>query len=128
MPDIEAPWSARLEWQQSTVYGLALCAGGREVVQRETRHIRSDPRRTYELLVPLAGKAWVEQGPSATEIRPGSMVLCDIDRPMRFAHDADFLLIAQIAYSCGFASHASFATTFRSEFGMTPSTARRGTA
>ncbi|WP_089104531.1 helix-turn-helix transcriptional regulator [Streptomyces hyaluromycini] len=96
VPDREAPWRARLEWQQSTAYGVALCAGGREVVQRETRHIRSDPRGTYELLVPLAGTAWVEQGPSATEIRAGSMVLCDIDRPMKFAHDADFLSIAFI--------------------------------
>ncbi|MGW4913463.1 AraC family transcriptional regulator [Streptomyces sp. NPDC004270] len=109
VPDHEAPWSARLEWQQSTAYGLALCAGGREVVQRETRHIRSDPRGTYELLVPLAGTAWVEQGPSAAEIRPGSMVLCDIDRPMRFAHDADFLSIAFIMSGTDVAARSPFA-------------------
>ncbi|MFJ1915463.1 AraC family transcriptional regulator [Streptomyces sp. NPDC088147] len=94
--DHEAPWSGRLEWQQSKVYGLALCSGGQEVVTRDTRHIRSDPRGTYELLVPLAGSAWVEQGASSAEIRPGSMVLCDLDRPMTFAHDADFLSIAFI--------------------------------
>jgi len=34
--------------------------------------------------------------------------------------------IAEIAHSCGFGSHASFATVFRSEFGMTPREARRG--
>ena len=33
--------------------------------------------------------------------------------------------IAQITYSCGFGSHASFSTTFRQEFGMTPRDARR---
>ncbi|MFJ3987236.1 helix-turn-helix transcriptional regulator [Streptomyces sp. NPDC090032] len=34
--------------------------------------------------------------------------------------------IAQIAHSCGFGSHASFATAFRREFGTTPGEARRG--
>ncbi|MCZ4512723.1 helix-turn-helix transcriptional regulator [Streptomyces sp. ActVer] len=34
--------------------------------------------------------------------------------------------IAEIAHSCGFGSHASFATAFRSEFGMTPREARCG--
>jgi AraC-like DNA-binding protein len=75
---------------------MALCRGGQELVRRDRRHIRSDPRGTYELLVPLAGTAWVEQGPSSAEIRVGSMVLCDIDRPLAFAHDADFLSIAFI--------------------------------
>ncbi|MFK0106042.1 AraC family transcriptional regulator [Streptomyces sp. NPDC091217] len=109
VPDREAPWSARLEWQRSTAYGVALCAGGREVVRRETRHIRSDPRGTYELLVPLAGSAWVEQGPSAAELRPGSMVLCDIDRPMRFAHDADFLSVAFIVSGADVAARSPVA-------------------
>ncbi|MFJ5224806.1 hypothetical protein [Streptomyces sp. NPDC088400] len=61
VPDRDAPWTGRLEWQQSKSYGLARCSGGEEMVKRDTRHIRSDPRGTYELLVPLAGTAWVEQ-------------------------------------------------------------------
>ncbi|WP_406486856.1 AraC family transcriptional regulator [Streptomyces phaeochromogenes] len=91
VPDRRAPWAGRLEWQRSKVYGLALCAGGEEVVDRDTRHIRSDPRGTYELLVPLAGTAWVEQGASSGEIGPGTMVLCDIDRPLTFAHGDDLV-------------------------------------
>jgi len=94
VPDRRAPWSGRLEWQRSKVYGLALCSGGEEVVDRDTRHIRSDPRGTYELLVPLTGTAWVEQGASSGEIRPGSMVLCDIDRPLTFAHGDDLVGIS----------------------------------
>ncbi|GAA1281509.1 hypothetical protein Psi02_37370 [Planotetraspora silvatica] len=96
VPDPAAPWAGSLDWQRSATYALALCSGGQEVVRRDRRHIRSDPRGTYELLVPLAGTAWVEQGPSSAEIRRGSMVLCDIDRPLAFAHDADFLSIAFI--------------------------------
>jgi AraC-like DNA-binding protein len=96
VPDRSAPWSGHLEMQHSKTYGLALCSGGQEVLTRDTRHIRADPRGTYELLIPLAGKAWVEQGPSSAEILPGSMALCDIDRPFVFAHDADFLSIAFI--------------------------------
>ncbi|MFG2347824.1 AraC family transcriptional regulator [Streptomyces phaeochromogenes] len=91
VPDRRAPWAGRLEWQRSKVYGLAQCAGGEEVVVRDTRHIRSDPRGTYELLVPLAGTAWVEQGASSGEIGPGTMVLCDIDRPLTFAHGDDLV-------------------------------------
>jgi AraC-like DNA-binding protein len=96
VPDRTAPWTGRLDRQQSGAHGLALCAGGEEVVSRDTRHIRADPRGTYELLVPLAGTAWVEQGQAAAEIQAGTMALCDIDRPLTFAHDADFLSIALI--------------------------------
>ncbi|MFJ5274846.1 AraC family transcriptional regulator [Streptomyces sp. NPDC088358] len=96
VPDRTAPWTGRLDSQRTQTYGIALCSGGQETVVRDARHITSDPRGTYELLVPLAGTAWVEQGPSAGEIRPGAMALCDMDRPMTFAHDDDFLSIALI--------------------------------
>ncbi|MFD8422712.1 AraC family transcriptional regulator [Streptomyces sp. NPDC059466] len=96
VPDRTAPWTGRLDSQRSRSYGIALCSGGRETVTRDARHITSDPRGTCELLVPLAGTAWVEQGPSSGEIRPGAMALCDMDRPVTFAHDDDFLSIALI--------------------------------
>ncbi|MEU6032008.1 AraC family transcriptional regulator [Streptomyces tauricus] len=96
VPDRTAPWTGRLDRRQSRAHGLALCSGGEEVVVRERRHVRADPRGTYELLVPLAGTAWVEQGRASAEIRPGGMVLCEIDRPLTFAHDVDFLSIALI--------------------------------
>jgi len=94
--DRRAPWAGRLDWQRSRHYGLALCSSGEQQVTRRERHIRSDPRGTYELLVPLAGKAQVEQGPSAAVIGPGQMALCDADRPFQFAHDAGFLSVAFI--------------------------------
>jgi AraC-like DNA-binding protein len=66
------------------------------VVHRDTRHIRTDPRGTHELLVPLAGSAWVEQGGASGEIGPGVMALCDIDRPLTFAHGPDLRSISLI--------------------------------
>ena len=90
------PWKGRLEWQQSQAYSIALCGGIQEDLRRETRHIRSDPRGTYELLVPVTGAALVEQGPSSGEIRPGFLALCDTDRPVAFAHEDDFLSVALI--------------------------------
>jgi AraC-like DNA-binding protein len=96
VPDSEAPWAGNLDWQRSGIYALARCGGGEELVRRDRRHIRSDPRGTYELLVPSAGTAWVEQGAASGEIGPGAMVLCDIDRPLSFAHDASFLSVAFI--------------------------------
>lgn len=94
--DRSAPWTGRLDARQSQNYGMALCSGGQETVVRDARHISADPRGTYELLVPLAGTAWVEQGPSSGEVQAGVMALCDMDRPLTFAHDDDFLSIALI--------------------------------
>jgi AraC-like DNA-binding protein len=96
VPDPKGPWAGNLDWQRSGTYALALCGGGEELVRRDRQHIRSDPRGTYELLVPSAGTAWVEQGTSSGEIGPGAMVLCDIDRPLAFAHDAGFQSVAFI--------------------------------
>nr|WSY50295.1 AraC family transcriptional regulator [Streptomyces sp. NBC_00886] len=96
VPDRRAQWTGHLAWQRSKNYGLALCSGGEEVVDRDARHIRTDPRGTYELLVPISGSAWVEQGVASGEIGPGAMALCDIDRPLTFAHGADLRSISLI--------------------------------
>ena len=96
VPDPGRPWTGHLDWQRSETYALALCRGDEESVRRDQRHIRSDPRGTFELLVPLAGTAWVEQGASSGEIGPGAMALCQIDRPLAFAHDARYQSVAFI--------------------------------
>ncbi|GLY05474.1 AraC family transcriptional regulator [Actinoplanes sp. NBRC 101535] len=88
------PWAGLLEWQRSRSYGIALCGNVREEFVREPRHIRKDPRGVVELLVPTAGSARVEQGPSAGEIRPGSLALCDVDRPVTFSHGEEFQSVA----------------------------------
>jgi AraC-like DNA-binding protein len=90
------PWAGRLEWQQSRSYGIALCGNVREEFVREHRHIRTDPRGAFELLVPTVGRAEVEQGAAGGEIRPGTLALCDVDRPFRFTHAEDFLSVAMI--------------------------------
>lgn len=89
-------WGGRLSWHRSTGYGVAHCSEGSQQVERQAGHIRSDPRGTSELLVPLGGTAWVEQGPAAGEIRSGQMILCDVDRPYAFAHRADFASVSFI--------------------------------
>jgi AraC-like DNA-binding protein len=96
VPDRDAPWTGRLDVHQTRSYGLALCSGGTEFVSRQARHIRADARGRHELLVPLAGVGQVEQGSDTAEIRPGTMVLCDLDRPLNFAHGDDFLSVAFI--------------------------------
>ncbi|MEU3244265.1 helix-turn-helix domain-containing protein [Streptomyces sp. NPDC006875] len=96
VPDRTTPWTGQLDSQQSARYAIALCRGGQETVTRNARHISSDPRGNCELLIPLAGAAWVEQGSSSGEISAGAMAFCDMDRPLTFAHDDDFLSIALI--------------------------------
>ena len=90
------PWAGRLEWQRSRSYGIALCGSVREEFVRERRHIRADPRGAFELLVPTAGSAQVVQAASAGEIRPGTLALCDVDRPFTFTHDEGFQSVALI--------------------------------
>ncbi|GAA2475265.1 AraC family transcriptional regulator [Winogradskya humida] len=90
------PWAGRLEWQRSRSYGIALCGNVREEFVRERRHIRTDPRGVFELLVPTAGSAQVEQAAAAGEIRPGTLALCDVDRPVTFTHGEEFQSVALI--------------------------------
>ncbi|MFD3452043.1 AraC family transcriptional regulator [Streptomyces sp. NPDC058691] len=95
--DRTASWTGRPDRRRAQTYGIALCTGGREAVTtRDARRVKADPRGTYELLVPLAGTARVEQGSSSGEIRPGDVALYDVDRPLTFVHTADFRSIAVI--------------------------------
>nr|WP_269327253.1 AraC family transcriptional regulator [Kineosporia mesophila] len=94
--DEGTPWAGRLDWQRSSRYGIALCGGVREEFTRGRRDIRSAPRGTFEMLMPIAGAARVEQGPASGEIGPGSLALCEIDRPVGLAHGLDFTSIAVI--------------------------------
>ncbi|MEV7284896.1 helix-turn-helix domain-containing protein [Streptomyces sp. NPDC093252] len=80
----------------SDTHALALCESGEELVSRDARHTRTDPRGTCELLVPLTGSARVEQGGTGTALGPGSMVLCPVDRPLAFAHAAGFRSVSLI--------------------------------
>lgn len=90
------PWAGRLEWQRSGSHGIVLCGDVREEFVRDPRHIRTDPRGTVELLVPVRGSARVEQAGTTGEVRPGSLALCDVDQPFRFVHDEDFVSVALI--------------------------------
>ncbi|MFI5841202.1 AraC family transcriptional regulator [Catenuloplanes sp. NPDC051500] len=92
----DGPWAGRLDWQRSATFGMVLCGNVREEFTRQPRHIRADPRGTFELLMPIAGTARVEQGSTAAQIGPGALALCEIDRPVAFAHAADFVSIAMI--------------------------------
>ncbi|GAB6902133.1 helix-turn-helix transcriptional regulator [Kineosporia succinea] len=90
------PWAGRLDWQRSSRYGIALCGGVQEEFVRGRRDIRTAPRGTFELLMPIAGAARVEQGSASGEIGPGTLALCEIDRPVGLAHGLDFTSIAVI--------------------------------
>jgi AraC-like DNA-binding protein len=96
MPDSSSPWTGRLDWHRSGAYGVALCYGFEQRMTRDSKHVRVDPRGTYELLVPVAGTASMEQDRSSAELRPGVMALCDVDRPFIFTHDAGFRSVAFI--------------------------------
>jgi AraC-like DNA-binding protein len=92
-PGSTPSWDGRLHWQHTGNYGLALYSVYRQPVRPDVHHVPATPG-TYELLVPLLGTASVRQGSSAAEAGPGSMILCDTDRPLTFAHDAEFRSIA----------------------------------
>jgi AraC-like DNA-binding protein len=89
-----AAWTGVLDLRRSDKYGIAFCSSSEQLMTRESRHVRSDPRGTFELLVPFAGTAGTEQDRTWGQIRPGQMALVDVDRPLRFRHDADFRSVA----------------------------------
>jgi AraC-like DNA-binding protein len=91
-----SPGRGRLVWQQSDRYRLASCGGGDQRIARSSRHVRRDPRGTYELLVPLRGRAVVGTGDSTATLSAGTAVLCDVDRPLRLSHGADFESLALV--------------------------------
>ncbi|MGW0948298.1 helix-turn-helix transcriptional regulator [Streptomyces sp. NPDC002623] len=218
VPDRHAPWTGRLEWQQSKVYGLALCSGGAEEVNRDTRHIQNITARSpvaaggphmlsgvrglgrvireltttlheereqlsetsFDIacdrlldLVCLAAEGADDSAPTGQRATVEAAIrryirqhACDTDLDVvgiaralgwsvRYVQQVlqaadttsrDLIRrerlnvararlvgaswaaysIAEIAHSCGFGSHASFATAFRAEFGMTPREARQG--
>ena len=90
----DGPWTGRLEWQQSQAYSIALCGGIQEDFNRDTRHIRADPRGTYELLVPVTGAARVAQGPSSGEMDQAGQ--CELGRTL----DRTDHLLLRIRQSC----------------------------
>ena len=99
--DVLAPGAAtsgapELAWQQSDRYRLAWCAGAAQSVARGPKHVRCDPRASYELLIPLRGRAVVGTGGATAELAAGAAALCDLDRPLRLSHGADFKSIALV--------------------------------
>jgi hypothetical protein len=46
--------------------------------------------------VPTAGSAQVDQAATAGESRPGTLALCDVDRPLTFTHGERFQSVALI--------------------------------
>lgn len=94
VPGPHATWSGILDLRKSDRYGIAFCSSSDQLMTRESRHVRTDPRQTFELLVPFAGSAATEQDRTWGELRPGHMALVDVDRPLRFRHDASFRSVA----------------------------------
>jgi AraC-like DNA-binding protein len=86
----------RLVWQQTDRYRLAWCGDAAHRVARGARHVRRDPRGSYELLVPLSGTARVSAGGTTSALSAGTAVLADLDRPLHFSHGADFRSIALV--------------------------------
>ncbi|MFD0485553.1 AraC family transcriptional regulator [Kineococcus sp. GCM10028916] len=85
-----------LVWQASERYRLARCGGAEHSVARGPRHVRSDPRGTFELFIPLRGQALVSTGGETAQLAAGAAALCDLDRPLRLRHGAGFDSISLI--------------------------------
>jgi AraC-like DNA-binding protein len=86
----------RLAWQSSGRFRLAWCSGAEQSVARGPRHVRSDPRGAFELLIPLHGRAVVSTGGQTAQLAAGTAALCDLDRPLRLRHGADFASLALV--------------------------------
>jgi AraC-like DNA-binding protein len=86
----------RLAWQGSARFRLAWCSGAEQSIARGPRHVRSDPRGAFELLIPLRGRAVVGAGGQTVQLAAGAAALCDLDRPVHLRHGADFESLALV--------------------------------
>ncbi len=72
--------------QRTDTYELVNWCSGEEVVARSRRHIRTDERGHYELLVPLHGDQHVGSASPEQQLTPGTIALLPIDSPFHLAH------------------------------------------
>lgn len=81
-------YRGRLVRQRTSTYQLIGWTGEAELIKRDTRGIRRDPRGHYELLAPLKGDLIVGHGDTRSQLQPGEMALVPIDAPFTVSHAA----------------------------------------
>jgi AraC-like DNA-binding protein len=72
--------------QRTATYQLIGWTSEAELITRNTRGIRRDPRGQCELLVPLKGDLFVGRDEPESRLRPGAMALVPVDSPFKIAH------------------------------------------
>lgn len=75
---------------------LARISGLPNTVRRTPRYIEQDDRGTYQLIMQLGGVGKFEQGGREADLRPGSLILCDLSRPYTFTFPERHLLLAVV--------------------------------
>lgn len=79
-------YRGRVTRQRTATYQLVGWTSEKELVKRERRGIRRDPRGHYELFVPLSGELCVGQESADHRLNPGEMTLVPIDAPFHVGH------------------------------------------
>jgi AraC-like DNA-binding protein len=74
---------------------LARVTGSPHVVERSAAFIRRDPAGAVAVYATLRGQAWFRDEDGTRELRPGQLLICDVDRPFErgFANGLEELAI-----------------------------------
>ena len=75
-----------VDWQASDAFRVVSWRSEAERLLRTRRHVRDDPRGTYEIVLPLEGSCRVDKGSRTTTLPPGGLGLVFMDEPLVFTH------------------------------------------
>jgi AraC-like DNA-binding protein len=75
-----------VDWQATESFQVVGWRSEAERLLRTPQHVRSDPRSTYEVVLPLEGSCRVDKGSQTVTLAPGGLGMVFMDEPLVFTH------------------------------------------
>jgi AraC-like DNA-binding protein len=83
-----------VDWQATDAFQIVGWRSEAARLVRTPRHVRDDPRGTYEVVLPLQGSCRSDKGSQTVTLSPGDLGMVFMDEPLVFTHDCVALAFA----------------------------------
>ncbi len=77
-----------VDWQATDAFQIVGWQSDAERLLRSPRHVRNDPRNTYEVVMPLHGSCRVDKGSRTVTLPPGGLGMVFMDEPLVFTQES----------------------------------------
>ena len=77
-----------VDWQATDSFQVVGWRSEAERLLRTPRHVRDDPRNTYEVVMPLHGSCRVDKGSRTVTLPPGGLGMVFMDEPLVFTQES----------------------------------------